>query len=373
MFKTRNLPRVGHPRNDGYFTTTQLNIAGGVESDSVVSLEADIGEAGGSHNDGSDHANSYTAMFPLSRLQGFHPGFFFIQDLGIYFRLDNYSVICFKGLMYHGGSIPRPLSSEEIVDPSKALRLTMIFYPDKAVKEDAITIPLVPTGSNTFIDYDPKLVQLPKSSFYLNFGRDSSAVMSPNDFREFFVKCLYKTLSNSLTILPEDRSLQLDPEAFFRAFSFTNQDEERVSLAESMDFWPFLTTPSPDHCSDLDFINKELNERYRQSFWCLSTQLNSKILKTVPPPQLNHSLDPTSSESRASEPSDNKRKRDVQKQLASSDNGMNFFLMHIMVLRFRYQGIQTRILRWTRMLCLTFSTIKKNTASRKKNKIVKMN
>jgi hypothetical protein len=66
-----------------------------------------LGFFGGAHTDDGDSVGGTTSMTAHSDLPSdYHPGRFFLLELGIFVVLDNYTCINFLGLRYYGGTPP---------------------------------------------------------------------------------------------------------------------------------------------------------------------------------------------------------------------------------------------------------------------------
>ena len=87
-------------------------------------LKGSLGFFGGAHTDDGD---STTCMMAHSDLpSGYHPGCFFLLELGIFVVLDNYTCINFSGLRYHGGTPPTCRG----IPKKWAYRFILIWYPN---------------------------------------------------------------------------------------------------------------------------------------------------------------------------------------------------------------------------------------------------
>lgn len=63
----------------------------------------------------------------------YHPGFFFIFELGIFIELTNGTSIMFSGLFRHGGT--PPLCTKKGKEVSWAVRLNLILYPPSSMTD----------------------------------------------------------------------------------------------------------------------------------------------------------------------------------------------------------------------------------------------
>lgn len=98
------------------------------------SLEKDYGTFGGPHRDKVDSAGALTYMAPNSDLpRNYHPGFFFILELGIFVELNNGTGVMFSGLFRHGGTAPKCLKAGTEVE--WAVRMNVILYPPSTMTD----------------------------------------------------------------------------------------------------------------------------------------------------------------------------------------------------------------------------------------------
>ncbi|KAJ3504415.1 hypothetical protein NLJ89_g7946 [Agrocybe chaxingu] len=123
-----NLPRVGTDANVIY-TSYQLNVASPQDPNAANATGIDaLGHFGGVHIDAGDSSVPPTAMTVLTEPhEDVEDEYFHLIDLGLSWRLEEYSTLYFSGLHFHGGS--QPLYKTPRSNPSTpGLRLTLIGY-----------------------------------------------------------------------------------------------------------------------------------------------------------------------------------------------------------------------------------------------------
>lgn len=160
-----NLPAVGIHENFAY-PAWQLNIAsasspGTGRSHFLVEkckcslskclarcLDDDIGAFGTTHIDGGDSVAVQTCLIVLSEP---HPDvqdeFFYLLDLGLSWKMDEFLALYFSGLHFHGGS--QPIFNEIRTCSRPMERLTLIGYlPDPVIEgNNAVAFAALPKGS----------------------------------------------------------------------------------------------------------------------------------------------------------------------------------------------------------------------------------
>ena len=103
-----NSPRVATDINLGYVSTSQVNIAQVEPWASEKDLTTSLGSVGEAHWDMHDDPLGMTGMTCVSSLpSGYHPGFFFLLEFGLFIKCDKYTTLVFSGLHRHGGTPPR--------------------------------------------------------------------------------------------------------------------------------------------------------------------------------------------------------------------------------------------------------------------------
>jgi hypothetical protein len=94
----------------------------------AATLDSSLGKYGTIHPDCGDTAGSVTGMTCLSKPHpDVEPDIFFIQDFGIAIVFQEFDVLHFCGLRYHGGLQPRYKTIRSCMDVYN--RLTLIAYP----------------------------------------------------------------------------------------------------------------------------------------------------------------------------------------------------------------------------------------------------
>lgn len=223
--EVRNLPRIGHTSNAGFFTTTQLNIAGVATNDNN-SLEDSLGEAGKFHIDKGDHGWYRTCMINLSAQLDrtkFHPGFFFFPQLRVYLELDEFDAVTFCGLNYHGGSAPRAISPSVTEEERKAIvRLTMICYPNKDTIEGQLAMVLSGSTGNNATEINMNASR--KSTSTLSFITHSKPVMSALDTQVYIQRGIVQHILQTVEMMPNDRRLHVDVPMLLRSISGVNSE-----------------------------------------------------------------------------------------------------------------------------------------------------
>ncbi|KAH8109531.1 hypothetical protein DFH11DRAFT_1548160 [Phellopilus nigrolimitatus] len=222
----QNVPLIGHRWNEGFWTATQLNIAGAVPFRSGEGL-ACLERAGNVHGDSHDHASSMSALLNMSSLSdAVHPGNFFLTELGVYFRLVNHSVVCFSGLHRHASSAPQPYEPIPETDLKKSVRLTVICYPVHSVKEGRANARLALSAPRIGIELGPTIQSVSNwtsDKTLLTFVGDSEAVMDTPSLHTYLARSIYKLVSCICRQLPEHQALRVDPGRLISSF-FTQSD-----------------------------------------------------------------------------------------------------------------------------------------------------
>ncbi|KAH8107463.1 hypothetical protein DFH11DRAFT_1495430, partial [Phellopilus nigrolimitatus] len=174
------------------------------------------------HRDMGDHIASLTMMFSFGNLPGLHQGNFFLFELGIYVAVENYKLLAFKGLQYHGGSPPRSLDPD--VPPRKdAIRLTFICYPSERAMERTGLMSLASASANSIIEVDRRLPDLTPEQLSrsgLNMARDSDAILDVRSAQVFISRSLLQLSQGVVSQMSSDRRLYIDTEKFMSAFSW---------------------------------------------------------------------------------------------------------------------------------------------------------
>ncbi|KAL0577859.1 hypothetical protein V5O48_004131 [Marasmius crinis-equi] len=126
-----NLPRIGCPKNCA-FSGCQVNTASSVEYKSTEGLDAEMTYFGGRHRDKKDSVKAKSVLISIPNVpRDYEAGRFHLLEDGIYIELDDFQVMCFSGLQYHGGTPPRAPKGEAPVH--SAVRLNVILYPPKQI------------------------------------------------------------------------------------------------------------------------------------------------------------------------------------------------------------------------------------------------
>ncbi|KAH8105700.1 hypothetical protein DFH11DRAFT_1550211 [Phellopilus nigrolimitatus] len=253
----RNIPPIGNPLNKGFFNATQMNAAGAVPFNSSISLKPSLGVAGGSHRDMGDHIASLTMMFSFGNLPGLHQGNFFLFELGIYVAVENYKLLAFKGLQYHGGSPPRSLDPD-VPPPKDAIRLTFICYPSERAMERTGLMSLASASANSIIEVDRRLPDLTPEQLSrsgLNMARDSDAIL---------------VLSQGVVSqMSSDRRLYIDTEKFMSAFSW--HDAQKGEYVHDLTW-----ENAPGGLLDKQGVLREKEQQFRDAYNASECLLPSK-------------------------------------------------------------------------------------------------
>lgn len=270
--EVKNTPRISDSSNAGFFSGSQLNIAGAIQPNSTETLQSSLGQAGGAHFDKKDSRGALTAMIPFGDLPGCHPGFFFILDLGIYTFLDNFSVTCFSGLRLHGGSPPRPLAGQAWRE--YLTRLNWIGYPNDPISSHLAQYALAAAGRGKTLDFDERLLESPLSgeSFRpLNFARDGFAVMTPAEHVKYVIRESFQLLAIIRRQMPSSYALEVDVPTFFSSFSFTNEGVRSV-----LPSWTLAPGQSSEVDRERNLILKEGEDRAFATALSMPSQLLSE-------------------------------------------------------------------------------------------------
>lgn len=234
-FLVNNLPAIGVDANQGFFSQEQVNLAGVEMFDSSAGLDKNMGKAGLPHYDPKDDPQGYTCMFATSNTDecgdNIHPGFFHFLELGLFVRCNNFRLVFFSGLHFHGGSPPRAMKDFSV--PSHYIRYNNILYPNNALSSGTIsTVICVSSGGASRIEnkpcarYDPKAAVAVQQG-PLNYMRDGTSIMSEQAYLSFITREAALHLEN---MFRQSELIGLNYEAL--KVLFVNK-----SSNEPVDFW----------------------------------------------------------------------------------------------------------------------------------------
>ncbi len=97
-------------------------------------FKSDLGSFAGLHMDGFDYPGSLTAMVNLSRLPSpINSGYFYLFELGVCWKLPDFSTLVFSGLRWHGSDPPTYPHSHRL--SSDSYRCQAICYCPSSILE----------------------------------------------------------------------------------------------------------------------------------------------------------------------------------------------------------------------------------------------
>ncbi|KAH6905100.1 hypothetical protein BKA70DRAFT_1431186 [Coprinopsis sp. MPI-PUGE-AT-0042] len=223
-----NLPPIGCSGNYGY-GTIQANIAHA--SDKEEDLSSDLGDFGLAHRDGSDALGYYSNMLANSQLPpSYDPGYFHLVLLGVYCRLDQFLGFNFQGHWRHGGTPPRCPSHLEL--SPHAIRFVTISYPPGKMMSGTSRIRLaeLPVKSKPGPDAMYVTPEMKHATFNkdiimrnrsANFMSDAHVFMDPSSYSNTAARHLYNELRFQINQSPRYIGLNVDPDKFFDAISYS--------------------------------------------------------------------------------------------------------------------------------------------------------
>ncbi|KAJ8072980.1 hypothetical protein PM082_019843 [Marasmius tenuissimus] len=139
---TINLPRIGCPENCA-FAGVQVNTASCVEHTSTEGLNTEMKLFGAKHRNKKDTVRGKSILISMPNVpSNYEAGRFHLLEDGVYIELDDFQVMCFSGLQYHGGTPPRAPPGELPV--SWGVCLNVILYPPKQILNGDTRLNLVP-------------------------------------------------------------------------------------------------------------------------------------------------------------------------------------------------------------------------------------
>ncbi|VDB90193.1 unnamed protein product [Peniophora sp. CBMAI 1063] len=267
-----NAPRIGN-ENNSLFSNVQVNIATPVNFQSTsCTLSDQLGHFGGIHADVGDLPEGYSCMTAYSDLPAdIDSGQFSIFELGVFTQLVGLKFVFFNGVMFHGGSPPRP-QREDVVIPAWAYRVVYIAYPQAAVYlalgvymigalrgQDFLGRALEPATEDAreedreefrseagklHFSLGPDVLNNPEAVSqrgwltHPNFVQDGHSIMSVISVMTFVTRCLYLFVVFVLRQLPDGYEVTVDADKFFSAFTYESGDGRKSvppwSLAPSM-------------------------------------------------------------------------------------------------------------------------------------------
>lgn len=280
-----NLPNVGHDSNKGFFSQHQVNVAGVESSDSSDGLDKNMGKAGLAHYDAHDCPQGYTCMFPTSNFEDvecIHPGMFHFLELGMFVRLNNFRLIFFSGLHFHGGSPPR--APPGFVIPDYLTRWMNVLYPNDVLLAGSIPLVIaVSGGGGSRVElqpsarYDPQ-VAASVSEGPLNYMRDGDAIMSTSSYQIHICRQLAILLE---TMLAQSPHLELNLESLKTLF---NDNLSHIPIDYFKD-WDYSPEALAERKEEMLGIAQRFEDRKIDVCLSVPTQLrrlyNSNKLKLV--------------------------------------------------------------------------------------------
>ncbi|TFK58788.1 hypothetical protein BDN72DRAFT_906413 [Pluteus cervinus] len=249
-----NLPRIGLDGNICH-PTSQLNIATATSADSTEDLKSSLGRFGGSHIDGADSTTAPTAMTILTEP---HPDvddeYFVVPELGLAWKMDEFTTILFSGLHFHGGSQPR----YAVVRQAPGVhyyRLTLINYPPSTYLDHpgALAFAGLPGEKGSVMTVgiemrDPRLDPLTKS--YLEglkapdverstgqatFTYDGGELMERTSYLDNFSRNIVQMMAYFAQQVPPQYRLKFDRDNILSSFSMLDEKGVRIQAKP----WPY--------------------------------------------------------------------------------------------------------------------------------------
>ncbi|KAL0577345.1 hypothetical protein V5O48_004644 [Marasmius crinis-equi] len=240
-----NLPRIGCPENCA-FAGVQVNTASAVEYESAQSLENEMGDFGGKHRDKKDSVKGKSVMISTPKVpKNYEAGRFHLLKDGMYIELDNFQVMCFSGLQWHGGTPPRAPEGET-PHPS-GVRLNVILYPPKMILNGQSRLNIAPAPAPMPKAGDrkppepfrlaPEMInpQLQTSDHRADdcteptFTIDGLNLMAPETMANFVARVGVQVLDHLLRQLPQEWQVKMDPSAVLEAITMVS-DNATVQL-----------------------------------------------------------------------------------------------------------------------------------------------
>lgn len=222
-----------------------------------TALSQSLGAAGKSHCDMHDHGPSLSTMFNFGNVHGLHPGHFFLLELGVFVKLENYTLLAFSGLQTHGGSPPRPISLDSPF-PAQAIRLTFIAYPNKGVMEgtESTVLAMSDVGGKPAIELGGS------SRTSLNMVQHSNGILDTHSYLQYTSRALLQLCTNITRQMPEDRRLVIDPDLFMKSFGILDKNME---VAEGGFSWANAPNGHNDKEGILKAVNSKLEDYEAQA------------------------------------------------------------------------------------------------------------
>ncbi|KAH6907178.1 hypothetical protein BKA70DRAFT_1223557 [Coprinopsis sp. MPI-PUGE-AT-0042] len=220
-----NIPSIGHEDN-AFFPTFQLNVASAVQSKDVSTLDSSLGKYGTIHPDCGDTAASVTAMTCLSKPHpDVDPDIFFIQDFGIAIVFQEFDVLYFCGLRYHGGTQPR--YRDERTSDEEYNRLTLIGYPsskfyDQPSSSAFASLPGQPRVLKIFGEMKDYMNHRPvprTRNEQATYVTDGEALMEAQSHLDYIARGLLQMAAHCVDEAPKHLQLRVDKDLFLRSFS----------------------------------------------------------------------------------------------------------------------------------------------------------
>ena len=271
--EVNNIPHIAAENNFGFLTTSQINLADVEEYSSTNGLSADLGTVAEAHHDKHDCPMAMTSMIAGSSLPvGFHPGFFFLLEYGVFVTMHKYTVICFCGLMKHGGT--PPYAPEGVPVPLWALRLTVIWYASCVFVErlaacNLCCLPVRGKGQTFLLETFPYHTRTAKDYRYAphtsekgDFIHQGHRVMPENCLRQFISRDLAVVIQGFLMGLDPSAYMLVDMSRMCSSFYHLEMDGEGTKHIYTE---PWDLGPGGDKITERQDILMELKEYYERA------------------------------------------------------------------------------------------------------------
>ena len=269
-----NLPPIGHDSNRGFFSQLQVNLAGVQDFGSTVSLEGDLGRAGKAHYDCHDYPQGFTCMFCMSNFDSssVHPGLFFFLELRIYIKMENYQLVYFSGLHFHGGSPPTSMSPNSLSDEDLArARVVAVLYPNDTLHSGFLPgvawvgpgggkVEVVPNQAYD-VNADSVVQQGP-----LNYARDGTSIMSDDAYLQFLPRHACNII---YAIAKQSPLLDIDMDMLSKLL----KDKRTGQTVDYMKDWKYPPTMSTSALVEARSVAQQVEENKLKISMSIPTQV----------------------------------------------------------------------------------------------------
>ncbi|KAF8576919.1 hypothetical protein K439DRAFT_1622506 [Ramaria rubella] len=298
-----NMPKLGTDDNV-YFGTTQLNIAQAECHGQAGQLKKQLGPFGGKHVDSKDHPASYTNMIFLSHLPStYHPGLFFLYELGAYIHLDPFISVNFSGLRFHGGTAPTAPPGERPV--AWGYHLTHISYPAHAIIDMSVRQALATLPGGTILHITPEMQEhmapnkkYMKSSNYATYIKDGEGMMSWDAHVELVGRMTLRLAAECIigSQFPEAYKVHINPTKFLDAIEYEGEEGESVHV-QPWEFGECLAHQDADqqqcYKDAWNVVDKTttLKEKKNKGHFCIAERSQIRITLQLDGPETTYCLE----------------------------------------------------------------------------------